>query len=140
MEAKEVIHKIETVFAGVPRSTTSLRQFVLTDKKGSSKTITDEEWEAAGRNRGDLCWEDITDEELEECECMLAHMEAAEFRYFLPAYLRYAVKNAHKSFYDNVILGSTIFCITPESKDPGLNAYTLNQLSLLNETQKMPSR
>lgn len=135
MDAKEVIQEIESAFAGTPRSQISLRQFNLTDKKGLSKTITDEEWREAGRNRADSKWEDITDTELEEFECMLPHMQAAEFRYFLPAYMRYAARNAHKPFYDNVLLGSTIFNITPESENPDMNAYTLKQLSLLSDTQ-----
>ena len=50
MKAEEIITEIEKVFCGLKKPQTSLRQYVLTDEKGMSGSITDEEWNNAGRN------------------------------------------------------------------------------------------
>jgi len=140
MDTKRVIEIIETAFLDVPRAEISLRQFVLTDKKGMSGEITDEEWESAGKDRVDSRWEEIPDDEIIECDCLLAHMEAQEFRYFLPAYMRFSLKNIAKPAHKNMILGSTIFCLTPSTKYPDMYVYTVQQLSLLDDKQKSAVR
>ena len=45
---RDIRRIIDAAFDGVPRPATSLRQFWLTDQKGMSATITEEEWRAAG--------------------------------------------------------------------------------------------
>ena len=65
----------EEAFSDIERPATSLRQFLLTDKFGMSGNITDRAWDEAGRNRVDCKWTDIPDSEIEECDCLLAHLE-----------------------------------------------------------------
>jgi hypothetical protein len=137
LSVEELIKAIEQTFDGVEYSTTSLRQFVLTDEFGLSRHITDSEWSEAGRNRVDSKWQEIPDSEIEECDSMLAHMQANEFRYFLPAYMVYALKNLPKSDGSNFILGSVVFSLYPSSKDFGLYNYNVKQLSLLNIDQEL---
>ena len=93
MNPESVSAVIEDAFKDVERPTESLRQFKLTDDKGMSCEITQEEWSAAGKNRIDRRWSDIPDEEIEECGCQLAHMQEREFVYFLPAYMRFAINH-----------------------------------------------
>jgi hypothetical protein len=127
MEADNLIKAIELAFDRVERSETSLRQFVLTDKFGMTREITAEEWAQAGRKRADTKWQDIPDSEIEECDCQLAHMQAKEFLYYLPAYMRYSVKHYQRPIWETDIIGSSVCSLYPSS----------SQLSLLNGAQKL---
>jgi len=125
---------IESAFDGVPRPDISLRQFVLTDQKGMSGTITDEEWRFAGITRTDAKWQDISSLEIEHCDCQLAHMQAEEFRYYLPAYMIYSLDHAQDSILESMIPGSVVFGLTPSRDHP---SYSTSQYSLLNSHQRM---
>ena len=136
MNANQLINEIERAFSGVARPATSLRQFVLTDRFGMSGKITKKQWEQAGRQRGDSNWQDISDAEIHECECLLAHMQAEAFQYYLPAYMRYAVKHLHDQAESAEIVGSVVFSLTPFAKDPSTFASMAEQLQLLNGSHK----
>jgi hypothetical protein len=86
MNLVSLITSVENAFDGTARAGTSLRQFQLTDRYGMSREITVDEWAAAGNRRVDATWQEISDEEIEECDCLLAHMGPEEFLYYLPAY------------------------------------------------------
>ena len=122
---------IESAFDGVPRPKTSLRQFVLTDQKGMSGTVTEEEWRLASISRTDAKWQDIAALEIEHCDCLLAHMQAQEFRYYLPAYMIYSLDRAQD--LKDMIPGSVVFGLTPSKLDP---VYSASQYSLLNAFQR----
>ncbi len=127
-------HKIiESAFDGVPRSRTSLRQFVLTDQKGMAGTITAEEWRVAGLLRADTKWQEVSELEIEHCGCLLAHMQAEEFRYYLPAYMRYSVEHARDSIMESMIPAFVVFGLTPSQRHP---SYSVRQYSLLNPSQR----
>lgn len=132
MNVAHLISTIDSAFEGTPRSETSLRQFVLTDQHGMSREITDQEWENAGSRRCDSTWQDIPDAEIEECGVQLAHMEAAEFQYFLPAYMRYGLRDSQRSR----TIGSIVFHVYPSRREVSARAYTLSQLSLLTRPQR----
>ena len=136
MDAGELIKAIEFAFNGVARPETSLRQFLLTDKYGMSREITHEEWTQTGKARVDNKWTDIPDSEIEECDCLLAHMQAEEFLYYLPAYMRYSAKNCQKPIWETDILGMCVSSLYPSSKDGSLYAYKISQLALINSVQK----
>ena len=136
MDADELIREIELAFNGVARPATSLRQFFLTDRYGMSREITRQEWAQAGRDRVDFKWQDIPDSEIHECSCLLAHMQAEDFQYYLPAYMRYAVKHFDKPIWETSILGSVVFSLSPTAKDPGGYAYQVAQFASLDSSQK----
>ena len=136
MDADRLIKAIEIAFDGVARPETSLRQFLLTDKYGMSREITKEEWTQAGKARVDNEWADIPDSEIEECDCLLAHMQAEEFWYYLPAYMRYSVMHYQKPIWEPDILGMCVSSLYPSSKDSSLYAYKISQLALFNSAQK----
>ena len=136
ISADELIKAIEQAFDGVECSTTSLRQFSLTEQFGLLRDITDKEWTQAGKSRIDSKWQDIPDSEIEECNCLLAFMQAKEFKYFLPAYMRYSVNNYKKSIWETDIIGGVVHSLFPSSKNDDLYVYNVRQLSLLIETQK----
>jgi hypothetical protein len=137
MNPDQVVKTIEVAFDVIERPTTSLRQFVLTDKFGMSREITDKEWYLAGKARVDTKWDEIPDSEIKECGSQLAHMSSEEFQYYLPAYMRYSVKHYQKPLLDDDILGSTVFALSPSSKDKPLYSYAISQYAQLNSTQKL---
>lgn len=130
MELRKII---ESAFGGASRPEVSLRQFVLTDQKGMAGTITDEEWDLAGILRTDAKWQDISALEIEHCDCQLAHMEAEEFRYYLPAYMLYSLDHAQGSILESRIPGFVIFGLTPSRHHP---SYSAGQYSLLDPPQR----
>ena len=132
----EVVKVVESAFEGVERASTSLRQYRLTDLKGMSGEITDQEWTEAGRNRLDQVWQDIPDSEIEECGVLLAHMEPESFRYFLPAYLRYSLKHYDLPIWKFDVIGSTVFAVFPSGETRFRN-YVTDQLSLLDKKQRL---
>ena len=136
MDADELIKAIEIAFDGAARPETSMRQFLLTDKYGMTREITKVEWAQAGKARVDNKWADIPDSEIEECDCQLAHMQAEEFWYYLPAYMRYSVKHYQKPIWETDILGMCVSSLYPSSKDSSLYAYKISQLALINSAQK----
>jgi hypothetical protein len=136
MDASDVLKAIQEAFDGVPRSEVSLRQFRLTDLKGMAGTITPDEWAEAGRQRIDTRWQDIPDTEIKECDCVLAHMQASEFQYYLPAYMQHAVRNARLPIWESDILGMTVSALYPSTKDVSLRHYALAQYSLLTRAQR----
>ncbi len=136
MDPINLINVIETHFDGAPRTTTSLWQFQLTDRYGMSRVITAGEWAAAGKKRVDSTWQEIPDDEIKQCDVLLAHMEPAEFLYYLPAYMRYALKNCHKPIWETDVLGMTVSSLSPSTKNVDLRAYAIAQYSALNEVQR----
>jgi hypothetical protein len=134
MDATNIIEIIERAFTGLDWSETSMRQFVLTDKFGMTRPITDAEWNQAGRNRVDKTWMEIPDSEIEECDVQLSHMMNNEFVYFLPAYMRYSLK--HYPNDREFVLGSTIFSLSAGSKEGELSIFKTSKFDCLNDVQK----
>jgi hypothetical protein len=99
-------------------------------------TITDDEWLEAGNERSDAKWQEIPDSEIKECDVVLAHMQAAEFQYYLPAYMHYAVRHVQLPIWQSDILGMTVSALSPTIKDVGLRHYTLAQYALLSRAQR----
>ncbi len=118
----------------MPKPETSLAQFVLTNEKGMAGEITDEEWFLAKINRADNHWIELTDKVLKESDCVLAHMEADEFLYYLPAYMRYSVK--HLDLTVDIITTSVIFNLDPLDTNLSLKAFTFSKYKKINSAQR----
>lgn len=70
---------------------------------------------------------------------MLSHMDAMEFQYYLPAYMRFAI--AHRGGEKaSDILGSTVFALAPGTGDDNLRAHALSQLARLDLAQQVAIR
>ena len=95
--------------------------------------ITDEEWRLAGITRTDARWQDISDLEIEHCDCQLAHMDAEDFRYYLPAYMMYSMERADRPIWQSAVPGSVLFGLTPSKLSP---SYSRMQYSLLKWRQR----
>jgi hypothetical protein len=135
VEADDLIKAIELVFDSVRRSETSLRQLQYTDNFGMSENFSAKDYSLAGKARLDHHWQEISDVELEACGGLFGHMEAEEFCYYLPAYLRYSVKNLYNHDFDEEVLGSTLFTLSP-IRNGSLDGFIVSKYALLNATQK----
>jgi len=135
MDSSNLAKAIETAFNGVEQPTTSLRQFLLLDKYSLSRKITDVEWTQAARAREESKWQDIPDSEIDYCGCLLAHMGAEDFRYYLPVYMKYSVMHLLNSTGDASILGSTVFSLSAFLHHRSLSRHDQLQFSLLDRAQ-----
>ncbi|WP_229790837.1 DUF6714 family protein [Cognatilysobacter xinjiangensis] len=124
------MQSISRAFAAVPRPELSLRQFWLTDQKGMSGTITDEEWKVAAVARTDQNWSDLTAAEIVFYGCQLAHMGASEFCYYLPAYMSYSAQHTGEPLVGNEILGSVLFMLQPSKSHPSHSHEQYSGLSV----------
>ncbi|EOR03506.1 hypothetical protein F896_03618 [Acinetobacter genomosp. 15BJ] len=132
---EELIEEIEVAFSDVKRPKTSLRQFKITDEKGLSQEISAAEWNIAGMRCTDKIWQEISDSELEECGCQLAHMKGDEFLYYLPAFMRHSVRYYKRPIWEDSFVLCTISSLQDptqaENYYPGLGEYILEQFSEL---------
>ena len=62
-------------------------------------------------------------------------MGAEDFLYYLPAYIRYGLKNRHRPMWETNVLGMTLSSLLTSTKNEDLRAYAITQYSALNETQ-----
>ena len=135
-DAASLIACIEREFAGTQRAETSVRQLLLTDKYGMSEDISEREWVASGKDRVDSIWQEIPDAEIEECEGLLTHMEAEEFLYYLPAYMRYAVAYQHRTSWETDVLGMTVHALSPFERNRDLRAHAIAKYAVFNAAQR----
>lgn len=90
MSPSALITTIKVAFPVNPLPEMSLRQAELADSS-LTKTISDKDWQAARKRDGHVCWRDISDQILMDCEPGLAHLDEASFAYYLGAFLRFLV-------------------------------------------------
>lgn len=136
MDARGVIACIDSAFQGVARAQTSLRQFLLTDQFGMSRHIGESEWRAAGKQRVDAVWQEIPDAEIEEGHGLLAHMDAEEFQYYLPAYMRHAVKGHDESGWGADVLEMTVWSLFPSKTGRRVSPSSIAQYAALDAAQR----
>ena len=63
-------------------------------------------------------WQDVPDDELDYHSCALATLSAHGFAYFLPAFMRAALRHPHLGFSDAVVQA-----LTPPNDDPARPSF-----------------
>jgi len=116
MDAPVVTAALEGAFPLLPLPSMSPRQAQLADQS-MSRRITKEEWVAAGTLDAGRTWQEFTVEELIQCQSALSHFDEESFVYYLPAYLRYAVRycNVDVLHPTSELMGSAVFSVTDDS-------------------------
>lgn len=96
-----------------------------------SHDITDEVWEAEGdRDRG-VIWGAVDDITLEECDAALSHLDEEGFVYYLPAFLRLAVRQLASGYSDRSrCFSGVVFHLTHVSSN-----YALAKLKRLTDPE-----
>ena len=131
MEAQQLIDILEAAFPLGPLPEMSLHQAQLADQS-MSREISEKEWDAAGAVDAGRNWQEFADEELMVCEVALAHLEEEAFVYYLPAFLRFAVRHCAAGWPDPTesLVGSAVFSVTHRSP------YSLGRYKRLNPEQR----
>jgi hypothetical protein len=79
-------------------------------------------------------WEDVPDAHIERCENALAHLNAEGLRFYLPAFMRWTLRNFRST--DRWIPDATIYTLRRNQKDPGLNRYFNERFSGFDDAQR----
>ena len=107
-EASEVLREIEVAFSGVPRGVMSIYEASLADHFSG----TEEEMRAARSRETTLRWQDIDDRVIAENGFALPFMDAAAWRYYVPAYMRWSIRHLTDKYSDPV--DSTIYSFSSD--------------------------
>jgi hypothetical protein len=130
VDTQSLIDRITTVFPREPLPSMTLRQALLADD-GLAREISDEEWDAEAAKDRELAWPDIPEEQLLECEFGLAHLDEEAFAYYIPAFLRFALRHIEIGVFGPLAnLMNFIVCSVTERSN-----YNLGRLKRLNDAQ-----
>ena len=103
---EQVIDEIRRAFADVSREDgVTLHEAEVIDDYGST-----EERAAARRLDTDLRWQDVPDRLIQEYSDTLCFVDVKGFRYYLPAYMIWAMRNHETT--DSLSATHPIFCLT----------------------------
>jgi len=124
----EIIQSIESAFAGVPRGELTLHQAEVIDSDST------EEAQLKARSLDqESTWDQVPDEDLEDCTAALCHLDPQSWKYYLPAYMIWALRNYQHS--DSIMLDFTIYSLKLSDDDKVLSEYDMQRFRLLDEAQ-----
>lgn len=131
-EIEVVIAEIRSAFHGVPRGEISIHQAMSIDVFGSEKWM-----EQARSLDKETNWEDVPDDYIPKCENSLSHLDPKSWRYYLPCYMIWALRNFRTS--NSFVIDSTVYSLTlPKEED--LKEYHLKRYHTLSRDQSMAVR
>ncbi len=114
--ALELINSIEQAFATVKKVDKTLEQCYITDEYGMggvSLAEFDKMYNEAGKVRPYDNWDSIPKEVIEKYNSPFCNMSNEEYAFYLPAYMRYVIKNqldnTHKNWWECEVLLSVAF-------------------------------
>lgn len=126
--AEAIIEEIRAAFAGVRRGEISLHEAEVIDEYGS-----DESREMARTQDVENCWEDVPDSHIEECTTALCHVDPESWRYYVPAYMCWALRHFETS--SSIVVDFTIYTFKPSELDDSVLNYQMKRYELLNKAQ-----
>lgn len=118
---------ISDAFAGVRRGRITLHQAQAMDSCGSR-------WEcrSARKQDADRRWEEIPTTYIEDCPNALPYLDAASWRYYVPAYMLWALRQPVGS--DSIIIDFTISSLNNRIERE-LEARASNRIEMLSDAQ-----
>jgi len=132
MDLSTVDATIEAAFLGVERDEEcTLHEAQLRDHT-LDREISDAEWQAARGKDRETDWRQVPAEYLDECDAALSHATPRSWRFYLPAYMRRALRLLDA---DTWLPGSVIFHLTYSGKSPMMASYKLERFNLLDVVQ-----
>lgn len=125
--AEAAAQGISDAFAGVRRGRITLHQAQAMDCYGSR-------WErrCARKQDADRRWEDIPATYIEDCPNALPYLDAASWRYYVPAYMLWVLRQPVGS--DSLIIDFTISSLN-NSIERELEAHASNRIEMLSDAQ-----
>jgi hypothetical protein len=125
---------IEAAFAGVERDEEcTLHQAQLSDQT-MDREISATEWRNAKARDQATDWRDVPDADLDKCDAALSHATPKCWRFYLPAYMRRAMRLLDASILETWFPGSVVSHLSYSSKS--LKAYTLERFEMLDIAQQ----
>ena len=129
MSVDSLIERMEFVFPESPIPEMTLLQAQLCDR-ALGREISDAEWDATGQLDRCISWKGVASATLIKCDAALSHITEDGFVYYIPAYMRLALRQ----LVDSVDLqweayGSTISHLT------GTSNYNLGRYKRFTDTQ-----
>ena len=118
----EALIRIDATFAGVPRPDNG--------ELHHPESYDDMDLQRLYEIRS---WRDMTDQDVIEEYAALSFLSAAGFRYFLPAYMRFALLNPDSP---QAVVSSTIWALDPNLYSDGIAAYARSKYALFDEAQR----
>lgn len=132
MDLSTVDATIEAAFLDVERDEEcTLHEAQLIDHT-LDREISDAEWQAAKDKDQETDWRQVPAKYLDECDAALSHATPRSWRFYLPAYMRRALRLLDA---DTWFPGSVIFHLTYSGESPMMTSYNLERFNLLNRAQ-----
>jgi hypothetical protein len=129
MSVASLIERIERVFPEWPFPEMTLLQAQQCDRT-LDREISEAEWEATGRLDRGLTWKEVDSATLLKCDAALSHIAEEGFVYYIPAYLRLALRQlADSTDPPWEAYGSTISHLS------GTDNYALGRYKRLTDAQ-----
>jgi hypothetical protein len=135
MDIATVDATIESAFAGVVRDENcTLHQAQLRDQT-LDRDIPEAEWRSAKDTDRETDWRQISDAALDECDAALSHATPQSWRFYLPAYMRRALRLLDADLLDTFLPGSVVFHLTYARPSPSSESYILDRFKMLDSAQ-----
>jgi hypothetical protein len=134
MDMATVDAAIEAAFARVEcDEECTLHQAQLLDQTMDRK-ISEEEWREAKDRDEATDWLNVPDADLDECDTALSHSTPQCWRFYLPAYMRRAMRLLGASILETWFPGSVVFHLSYPSKS--IEGHVLDRFKLLDGAQQ----
>ncbi|MDF1742245.1 MAG: hypothetical protein P1V19_01030 [Gimesia sp.] len=127
-ERVAIIEEIVDAFHGVTCGEITLHEADVYDDDGS-----DEDAEKARSLDTENQWEDIPGEWIENCGGALSFYDPQSWRYYIPAYMIWALKYFQTS--DSITADWTIYTFNYEENDPESKKFNMERFHLLDQKQ-----
>jgi hypothetical protein len=127
VDEAEIMEAIRLAFADVQRGTITIHEAEVIDSYGAT-----EERQAARQRDTGASWKDVPDEEIQECTWALPHLDPESWRFYIPAYMTWALKHFRVS--DAVVSDFTIYTFAL-SGDESIRSDQLERYALLSEQE-----
>ncbi|MFO0800167.1 MAG: DUF6714 family protein [Gemmataceae bacterium] len=119
---------IRVAFAGVQRGSTTLHEAEVIDEYGS-----DQERSAARLLDVETSWDQVPDSFIEGCTTALCYLDPESWRFYIPAYMIWSLKNFRVS--NSVVSDFTIYTFNPSGSDASGREYHMARYRMLDEAQ-----
>lgn len=126
--AEAIIDAIRAAFAGVPRGAVTIHEAEVIDEHGSKGRRF-----KARRLDTESRWDRVPDADIEQCTTALCHLDPESWRYYIPAYMIWSLKNFRSN--GSIVVDFTIYTFNCSSNDPEMREHYLAHFRLLNLEQ-----
>ncbi len=135
MNPLQVTEMIERAFAKVARSPDESLHLAELGAQAVARKISGQEWAACRQLDTDTSWHEVPDEDLLDCNSALFHLTPVGWRYYVPAYMRLALKFINEPVWRDDVPHRVIFALTYRDDYPGMSQYKLSRYEMLDLRQ-----